>query len=204
MKKILLVIALSMCITLCSCTHDFVAEDFEFTDTQKLEYDSIPIMEYTSFVYERCMTESFFEEYPCSDAYYGYNREENLYLTYIDILNFSVPSPLIGLDVDERRLLCFTYDDETYLKAKAYLMENMGLSEHPIEEYNEYVFYDIFDYIGLEGTNHDFSNFVYNDDTNTIIILELYYNVHNKDIYNSDYQWHEYIQELYSGWYNFS
>ena len=206
-RKILLVTVILFCLSLSSCTQDFATKDFEFTDKQSYEKGCPFAMEY-GVLYSEYITESYLEEYPFVDGYYGYYRHENFYfpMCTTSFFGFDVKIPLFDIAVDERLLLYFQYDKETYQRVKVYLAENLRLSEAPTHEYNGYVFYDSFTNQSHTSKRdpHNFNSLVYNDANNTIILLGLYYNNDNNELYSTDYDWHEYLEVVYGGWYDFS
>ena len=219
-RILLLVIIIFLIFTLCSCTYDyeFAPRNYK-NDFEKKPFANgqIPNMEYSSTTFEKYINNSYFQEYPYIDGYYGYYREEYYVKNKISLFGFNKEiSSILNYGSDERLFAYIQYDDETYQKAKEYLMEvgDLSSSEHPIEEYNGYVFYHGF---GSDKLANDFGNFVYNDSNNTIVLLAfyyhepvennslgLYYNTENNSYYLEDCEWHEYIKMLFGNWYDFS
>ena len=109
--------------------------------------------------------------------------------------------------LDERVLVYIKYDDDTYENAKKYAMENLILSDAPVEEYNGYVFYDNFTNDGNEFKfPYMFNRLAYNDSNNTLIFLGLYC-VHYDDDYLFrlyEYEWADLLEVMYEEWYSFS
>ena len=217
-KILLLVITIFLLFSLCACTYEYVPRNYKNNlDKQTFVNGKIPDMEYSATTFEQYINKSYFEEYPYIDGYYGYYREEYYLKTQISLFGLNKEiSSILNYGSDERLFVYIRYDDETYQKAKEYLMEagDLNLSEHPIEEYNGYVFYHGF---GSDKKVNDFGNFVYNDSNNTIILLAfyyhepeennslgLYYNDENNSYHLKDCEWHEYIEMLFGSWYDFS
>lgn len=210
MKKItsLIVIVITLCLVLASCkqnTDNIEIDDMEieFPETINFPVNYIRGIEY-GVTYSSHINEAFFEEYPCLDGYYGYYIDENLYLDRctIQVNRLNINIPVIDIGVDERLLLYFQYEDEVYQKAKAYLMNNLDLSDAPVEEYNGYVFYDSF-VTKKYSHSYLFNKFACNDSNNTIVLFGLHYNGHSK-LNVDDYEWEEFLDKFYGGWYNFS
>ncbi len=217
-KILLLVITIFLLFSLCACSYEYVPRNYKNDlDKQTFVNGKIPNMDNSSTTFERYINKSYFEEYPYFDGYYGYYREEYYLKTKISLFGFNKEiSSILNYGADERLFVYIRYDDEIYQKAKEYLMEvgDLNSSEHPIEEYNGYVFYHGF---GSDKKANDFGNFVYNDSNNTIILLAfyyhepeennslgLYYNTENNSYHLEDCEWHEYIERLFGIWYDFS
>lgn len=217
-KILILVIAIFLQFTLCSCNYEYVPRNYKNDlSKQNLANGSIPNMEYGATTFERYINKSYLEEYPYIDGYYGYYREEYYKKTNISLFGFDKEiSSILNYGADERLFIYIQYDDETYQKAKNHLIgaEDLNLSESLIETYNGYVFCHGF---GSDKKANSFGNFVYNDSNNTIILLALYYHepvknnslglhyiVENNSYYLKDCEWHEYMEKLFGNWYDFA
>ena len=222
-RVLLLVITIIFLLfTLCSCAFDYEYVPLNYkgkNNNDKLPFvnGNIPNMMHTATTFERYINESYFEEYPCIDGYYGYAAEGYHKEITISALGYNIKiRPLLGSGADERLFVYLQYDGETYQKAKEYLIEvgGVNLSESPIEEYNGYVFYHGF---GSDKEDNNFGNFVYNDSNNTIILLAFFYHEPEENntlglSYDSetvsyhlkDCVWHEHIEMLFGRWYDFS
>lgn len=187
----------------CSCTENHGNIEIDFPETISYEGQWIRGIEY-GHNYSDIITEVFVKEYPYLDGYYGYYLDEDLYLDSdwrtFEVCDFNINIPAVDIGVDERLLLYFRYEDEVYQRAKGYLMENLDLSNTPIEEYNGYIFYDNFT---SDKYMYEFNRFVYNDNNNAIILLGLYYDYSN-EFYADDYELGDFLNMFYGGWYDFS
>lgn len=195
-------IVITLCLTLCSCTednHGNVEIDFPETESYEDHVYSVDYgVGYGGFI-------DFVKEYPYSEGYQGHYLDSDLFWVpdwSFKVFDFTVTIPVVDLGVDERLLLYFRYEDDVYQKAKAYLMEDLELSDDtlPMAEYNGYVFYDIF---LSRDSIRDFNCFVYNDNNNTIILLGLYYTYCTDKVYVG-YEFPEFLNAFYGGWYDFS
>ena len=107
--------------------------------------------------------------------------------------------------ISDRALLYFEYDNETYYQAKEYVFENLNLSDSPVEEYNEYVFYD--NYTGTLPINfpYSFMRVAYNDSNNTLIFIGCYMSSDfDQNIDELSNNWEEFLKRYYNNWYDFS
>ena len=209
LRIILLAGILTVAFTLSSCYYKndkliLVSRDGDLPipDTQSYEAGIDTVNEYISCPID----DGFLEKYPYIDGYYGYNLDSPYFIEAypISIFNTDIEIPRLNKDFDERLLLYFQYDTETYKQAKEYLMETLYLSEHFTEEYNGYLFYDRLVYSSDKNHPESFSYFVCNDSNGTIILLELYYNKQNDPLYREGYTWGEYMDVVYGEWYDFS
>ena len=176
--------------------------DLPIPDIQNYENGIKTVNEYISCPIE----DEFIEKYPYIEGYYGYNLESPFVIEAysISIFDIGIKIPRLNMDIDERLLLYFQYDNETYKQVKDYLMETLILSECPTEEYNGYMFYDRFSQPSDKNYPQNFSYFVCNDSNGTIIILELYYSINNVPLYREEYEWGKYMDIVYGEWYDFS
>ena len=126
---------------------------------------------------------------------------------YIDgyCCHFCYGKSFFSLEVSDRALLFFKYDDETYQQAKNYVFESLELSISPVEEYNGYVFYD--NYTGSLSNDfpYSFMRFAYNDSNNTLIFIGCYMSIGFDDnIDELSQNWGAFLNEFYGQWYDFS
>ena len=185
MKKItcLLLISAFLCFCLSSCLSDNDCT----TKKMSLEDFSPNISEMS--LGQKIIPVDFIDKYNYSDGYFCYDSG---YL-------FSNTSR-------ERLLLFFQYDDTTYQLAKEYAMQNLTLSNDPVEIYNDYHFYDnLSDEYYANKYPIMFLRFCYNDTNNTLLFLGLitmgdYAQTANElsDAYEA------FLKEFYGDWYDFS
>lgn len=210
-SKILLLVSIliaSFTLSSCYCRNDKLIlvnrdHDLPIPDIQSYENGIKAVNEYISCPIE----DEFIEKYPYIEGYYGYNLEnpfviESYPISIFNIINIKIPR--LSMDIDERLLLYFQYDNETYKYAKEYLMETLFLSEYPAKEYNGYIFYDRFNHSSDKNSPQKFSYFVCNDSKGTVIILELYYSIDDVSLYQDKYEWGKYMDVVYGQWYDFS
>jgi hypothetical protein len=118
---------------------------------------------------------------------------------------------LIPYKHQERVLAYMQYEDDVYIDAKTYAMENLILSEEPIDEYNGYVFYfnDTArekDHL-LRSTNYPYSflAFSHNDDKNTLVFFGMYAHGESvEEIKTAADDFLTFLEKYYGEWYSFS
>ena len=196
-------IIITLCICLSSCSYhssdDFYVVDITFPEIKEYMNLYVPGMEYRA-TYADDITREFLKEHPYTEGYYGHYLDEDLYWTF-RTNKHGMRYAAIDLYVDERILCYFKFDDEVYIKAKEQLLKNFELSADPVEEYNNYVFYDHYTGFG-EKYPTGFDRISFNDTNNTVILLGMF-STNLPDSYE-DCDWSEYLEIFYGGWYDFS
>ena len=115
----------------------------------------------------------------------------------------SMSEKMPGFEVCERAFMYLQYDDDVYLMAKQYAMENLALSDDMAVQHNDYIFYD--NDVDSNKFPYSFKRFAYNDSNNTLIFIgfdvsmELY-----SDVDEAIGDWGGFLEKYYGEFYTFS
>ena len=189
MKKIVLLMLLVCCLTMSSCAN------FYYPDERGLESFSPNQSEFD--LCHRLIPDQFIDKFDYIDGNY-YNAVDSTFFT---------------VGYREKTLVYLQYAEQNYYDAKLYAIQDLILSEEPIEEYNGYTFFlnksllKEFDSHHLDGSNypHKFIMFAYNDEKMTLVFFGFYVSM---ELYNevdavAD-DWPAFLEKYYGEWYSFS
>lgn len=103
---------------------------------------------------------------------------------------------------DERLLIYIKYSAADYSSAKRYAMENLDISEDPVERVGDYTFHDNFTNRRDFQFPYNFLRFAYNDSENVLIFMSFYTNS-TRELYEANYKWDEFLEAYFGEWYSF-
>lgn len=124
---------------------------------------------------------------------------------YYDRYDIFMKDPL------ERSLLYLNYDEETYLQAKEYALQNIFSKEKVTRQYNDFVFVDNYngekdaEYASEQFTteiSHWFTSVGYNDQNCCLIFLGFYGSSEEMKVVNG-LSWGEFLEHYFSEYYDF-
>jgi hypothetical protein len=124
--------------------------------------------------------------------------------SYIDgDYHYSLEESLPFYNVLERTIVYFEYAESDYQNAKAYCQENLPtLGDTATEEYNGYVFYDI--YGDTNNYPRAFQRVVFHEEKHIILFLGLYSTDKRANAVEQDIQdWGSFLQKYFGEYYSF-
>ena len=182
MKKLtMIVICCVLLLSLCSCKfiRDYSVRGVENFDA-----------EYSDFELNVCLlpTEDFLERYEYINADYRYSAEN---------------AGVLSLDESHESIVMIQYEDDVYLQAKQYCLDNMELSDSNIIPYGDYIFFENIELaVGMGkygspiGFPRWFNMFAYNDTLRQLVFIGYYDSTfYDVDIVEFQKQWGSFLQE---------
>ena len=176
MKKIIIFI-LFVCLFFNSCGYHHEVQGLENFDVNESDVE----------LCQGLIPDNFIETFTYKDGNYFFSTSEK--------------AP--AFVVCERVFLYLQYDDDIYLKAKQYAMEELALSDDMVVQYNNYMFYD--NNVNSNRFPYRFKRFAYNDSNNTLIFIgfdvsvELY-----SEVDEAINDWGIFLEKYYGEFYTFS
>ena len=136
-----------------------------------------------------------YTDYSYIDGDYHYHLEEGL--PFYDILEYAI--------------VYFTYEENDYQNAKVYCQENLPtLGDTVAEEYNGYLFYDIYgnrskdDFYHGDNYPKAFKRVAFHEEKNVILFLGFYATDKRAQEAEQDLQdWGNFLQKYFSEFYSF-
>ena len=185
MKQTLALILIFSCLLFSSCKLDWLNSDFSNSEKRSLDEFDPSISELSTC--SHLIPEGFIEKFSYMNGCFFYKYDGGILFNICD-----------------RSFIYIEYDDETYLDAKNYVMENLNLSNDITAEYNEYYFY-INENDVCDRYPYWFSQFAYNDEKNVLVFFGFYVSVELEDeVDEVADDWPAFLEKYYGEWYSFS
>lgn len=201
MKKFTcLILIISCCFVLTSCFQDREITSFdEYVDSVNRYGNGFSTVEIDHPLYW-LPNISFLQDYSYIEGLYYWRQDDSLRGFFTDELRPSIA------------LLCLKYDENVYIEAKDFMLQEIEPYEDKFFEYGNYVFYENSNFAeerGSKGFPLWFTMACYNDEKQTLCFLGFYVPggttlFDEKYLTDMDNNWEDFIDEFFGEHYDFS